>query len=587
MTLPNLQGAELLALDIETHDPDLLDLGPGPRRGDGRILGVGVADGKQSWYIPVSHPASENVALEYVVAWLNDMKPKAIVGANLLYDLDWLTHHGYRPDGSRLLDVQLAEPLLDENRKYYNLDSLGKKYFGTGKNEEELDYYCMMNGWKGKPQQHLHKMPADLVAPYCKNDCELTFDVLQAQMPELAKQDLLDLFDLECGLLPLLLRMRQVGVRFNAGRLAELREEYTFQRDTLAAELRAMVGFEVNVDAARSIRDAFMSLSLPFEMTDKGNPSFSEAALNAADHDVARKILSVRHYNTLLGTFVEGLSKHVLNDRIHCQFHPLRGDEYGTVSGRFSSSNPNLQQIPARDGQSKKDLRGLFVPEDGCRWLKLDYSQIELRILAHFGRGTGAEEMRAAYQKNPDMDFHQFCADLINGHLPEEKKIKRGTAKSINFGVVYGMGKAKMATDLGLTDSAAALLMGQYYAALPFLRQTGNEAKNVAERRGYIKTLLNRRRRFIDKRWTYKALNALIQGSAADVMKKAMVDAWRSGVFDVLVPHLTVHDELDCSVPEGKAGDEAVAELKRICENTIPLRVPLVAECELMETWAG
>lgn len=592
MTLPDFSGAPLLALDIETHDPDLADLGPGPRRPDGKILGIGVADGRRSVYVPLAHPGGENVPAPQAVAWLAGLRPKAWVGANLLYDLDWLASAGFTPDpAARLLDVQYAEPLLDENQRSYALDNLAQRRLGTRKDEARLTELCLLNGWRGKPQTHLAKMTAADVGPYCRVDCELTYDIIRQQEAELAAQGLTDLFALECRLMPLLLKMRRVGVRFDEARHAAVTARYAAKLEQLTAELTALAGFEVNVSAARSVREAFEARGLPFAYTEKGNPCFNEDALRACPDPLAQKILELRGARTIAQTFLAGLARHVTGGRIHCQFHPLRGDQYGTVSGRFSSSNPNLQQQPSRDEAARADVRGLFLPEEGHDWLKLDYAQIELRVLAHYGRGKGAEEIRAAYRANPDLDFHQLCADLVNAHRPD-RPLPRKTCKSINFGVVYGMGKAKMAAELGLAPGATAQLMSEYHALFPFLRQTSREACDLATRRGYVRTMLGRRRRFPDARWAYKALNSVIQGTAADVMKAAMVRSWDAGIYDVLVPHLTVHDELDQSVPRTVAGREAARELIDICEGVFQgreadLRVPLRVDAEAGPSWAA
>lgn len=576
MTFPNLEGAELLAIDIETKDPNLEDLGPGPRRNDGHICGIGVADGTSSFYFSVQHPNSENIPLENIIHWLNNLRPKAWAGANLLYDLDWLESFGFAPTG-KLLDVQLAEPLLDENKRSFSLENLAQHHLGLGKGEEKMAEFCLLNGLRGKPQKHIYKMPASVVGPYCQQDCELTFDILKIQEKLLAAQDLTALFDMECKLLPLLLKMRRVGVRIDTEKLAALRTLYMSRIVHGQEALNAMTGLEVNVMAPRSIKKAYEKLGIPFALTEKGNPTFDEAALSACDHPLAKIIVDQRHLEKTLSSFIDGLGRHVTNGRIHCQFHPLRGDQYGTVSGRFSSSNPNLQQMPST-GQTKNDIRGLFVPEENCDWLKLDYSQIELRVLAHYARGDRADDIRKMYVENPDTDFHQACADMIG--------VERKQAKNINFGVVYGMGRAKLAQSLGLDINRAVALLNGYHAKMPFLKKTSWTATGVAERRGYIKTLLGRRRRFPDRRWCYKALNALVQGSAADIMKAAMVRAWEDGIFNALVPHLTVHDELDCSVPKTAEGRDAVRELKRVCETAVQLNVPLIAECVLGSSWA-
>lgn len=272
------------------------------------------------------------------------------------------------------------------------------------------------------------------------------------------------------------------------------------------------------------------------------------------------------------------------NGRVHCQFHPLRSDEYGTVSGRFSSSNPNLQNIPARDPVLGPLLRSFFIPEEECTWKRADYSQIEYRLLAHYAVGPGAEAIRERYRTDPSTDFHEMTMHMV--HEQTGVELGRKPSKNLNFGLVYGMGRDKTTRSLGVSQDLGERLYDAYFEAMPSVKRTYKSAERLARRRGFIKTLLGRRRRFEKEEGTHKALNACLQGGAADIMKKAMVDCYRAGVFDATgIPHLTVHDELDWSDDGSPRAAEGFAEAERIMTQCVQLRVPLMVDISSGAHW--
>jgi len=628
--LPNLSGAEIISLDIETRDPQIKEMGPGVRR-DGYIVGiaVGVPEGGR-WYLPFGHAEGPQFQEEQVKRWAlaelcHPNQPK--LGANLLYDLDYLHHWGVPVTGP-YYDVQIAEPLLDENRKRYNLDSLSEMYLGEGKDETLMLQYCDALGLKGAPQEYIWRMPPKFVGPYAEVDVDRPLRVFAEQRQKLEADGLWDLFMLETRLVPLMLAMRQRGVRIDVERTKETRHHVFSKIQEAKQALAGIAGREVNVWAAEDLAMVFDKLGLEFKRTKAtGAPSFPGWWLEKHEHPIAKWVFEQRKWDKVLGTFIDGhILGNLIDGRIHCQFNQLKGDEFGTVTGRFSSSNPNLQQIPSRDKVLGPMIRSLFVPEPGHLWGRSDYSQVELRLLAHYAVGPGSEEIRAEYNDNPGIDYHQACADLSG--------IERKDAKCINFGVVYGMGVKKLCNQLGLDEVEGKALLNSYYARLPFVKETTNTAGRVANRRGYVHTILGRRRRFTDwepadfnlswafreidhdkdaesvrrwvreqaeiarqegkrapglgikRAWTYRALNAVIQGSAADVMKKAMVDIWESGVCDILGPPLlTIHDELDWSIPNTPEGIEAFRESIRIMETTIPFKVPLLVDSETKKNW--
>jgi DNA polymerase-1 len=304
-----------------------------------------------------------------------------------------------------------------------------------------------------------------------------------------------------------------------------------------------------------------------------------------------------------------------VNGKVYGQFHQLRaesseGDRTGARSGRFSSSTPNLQNIPFRSELGKL-VRKSFVPDPGHRrWIKNDYNQIEYRGLAHYAVGPKSDEVRELYRTNPKTDFHKMAHGLILAATGQD--LERPDVKNMNFGVAYGMGEAAMARRLGVVMQKAKALMQAFHDGAPFLKETMNACILEAQRLGYITTILGRRSRFDlwepsnweerktkrplpyhlavtqypnpQRAYLHKALNRRLQGSAADLIKMAMLMCWKSGVFDYTgVPRLTVHDELDFSDPGGK--EDGFREIIHIMQTAIPFRVPILVESETGPNW--
>jgi DNA polymerase I-like protein with 3'-5' exonuclease and polymerase domains len=629
---PDLSPARRISIDLETYDPDLKKKGPGVRR-NGYIIGVAVGtdDGFRQYY-PIRHEKGPNLVPESVMRWLRVelAGEQDKVGTNLLYDADYLASEGVFL-GGRWLDIQVAEPLLDENRLTYSLDSLAQKWLGETKIEDTIEKYASLHGWKGKAQRNLWRMPVEIVGPYAERDVDLPLRIMEKQLIEIEHQELTTVFDMECRLTKLLLKMRRTGVKIDVSRLDQTIDKVKNRLDQLHRELRSLAGSDVNVWAADSIAKVFDREGLEYPRTIKQKrPSFTAIFLERHPHPLAKKIVEVRKLDKFLGTFLIGsLKESLIGDRIHCLFHQLKGDVNGTVTGRFSSAQPNLQFIPARDEELGPMCRSLFLPEDDCDWGKADESQVEFRLFAHYAEGQGSEEVRRKYNENPDVDFHAMCAEMAG--------IERKPAKSINFGKIYGMGLDKLCQQLGFDKTRGKKFMSDYDEAIPFVSHMLALASSVAQKRGYVRTILGRRRRFdvwepvdwslskiisakpkevalklveeavkmspaeLDKIYgisgpirpgirragTYRALNAVIQGSAAEIMKKAMVDCYENGIFDVLPLHLTVHDELDVSRPRTKEAEEAFLEMIRIMETTIPLKVPLRVDWKIGPNWGA
>lgn len=597
---PRLDSAKMLCIDLETYDPELLDKGMGWGRGVGHIVGVAVGtDDGGRWYFPMRHTLGGNMDPEAVLKWCRDTfanpkQPK--VFANAIYDIGWLKQEGVDVMGD-IIDVQLAEPLLDEHARSYSLESLSRKYLQEGKVDDQLYDWCQRayGGPEGRRQAgNIYRAPVELVGPYACGDVDLPLRIWEKQRLLLEEQDLVKVFKLESALVPMLLAMRMQGVRVDVPKAQAVYDDFTLKIDGLTKQLGG-----ININAADELARYAKKMGITPPTTEKGNVSFGGPWLATNMPLVAE----ARKYTKARDTFIKGYILDLHTDgRLHCQFNQLRSDDYGTVSGRFSSSNPNLQNIPARDEEIGPLIRSLFLPDEDSIWVSHDWSQIEFRALTHYAVGQGADIARAMYNENPATDFHVMASELTG--------VPRKPAKNLNFGLVYGMGETTLAAHLGKTKEEALPIFEQYHTNMPFIKETYNLAGKRASQRGFITTLLGRRARFnlweptkwsekgdalpeqeafakwgnkIRRAHTHKALNRLLQGSAADIMKKAMADIWAANIG--LVPLLTVHDELDWSCPNTAEGHEAMREANHIMTTCVKMKVPLLVDEEIGESW--
>lgn len=574
-----------MIVDIETYDPELSEMGSGVYRNDGYVLGVAVYDPscRLKKYINLQHKGITEYERNLNIGLLRELlgTDSTKVGANFLYDLDWLQNGkttGIMVNG-KYQDIQSRECLLDAYARSYSLDTLSLKYGHVGKHDQEIIEWCNARGLKGPPQKHLYLMPFEIVERYALGDVEETDNVYLAQESELKAQGLEQILGIEMGLLPLLLQMRKQGIRVNEQRRQSVSEELTQgYYSTLRAFEKKYNCAGVNINSGSDLLEIFKANDIPVIYTAKGNASFSKESLALIDHEITKEIEEIRGYKTVINNFVNGsLVDYQVDGRIHANFQPMRSDDHGTVTGRFACLDPNLQQIPAKKEKHGDQIRDILIPEEDCWYGAPDYSQIEYRILMHFASGPGAEEVRQMFINNPKTDYHQVVVDMTG--------LDRKHAKNFNFGSIYCMGKDTMRKKFGFSVEQCDTLTEQYYGMMPFIKPTRNAIINTAKKRSYLRTVLGRRARVSPEikaqGGEYKLVNYLIQGSAADVMKKGMYDAYNAGVFDVLMPHITVHDELGVSVPKTVEGIEAYKELVHIMESCITLDVPLRVDCDL------
>ena len=603
-SLPDLTQYERISIDLETRDPNLTTLGPGWTRKDGYIIGIAVAAGDSAWYLPVKHDAG-NLPRSSVMAWMKKMMATPHIEKimhNALYDLGWLRAEGIEVQG-KIIDTMVAAPLLNENRRWYNLDSLARDYLSERKDEKILRSAAEEFGVNAKSE--MFRLPSRYVGPYAEQDAAVTLRLWERLRTDLIKDECTSIFELETSLIPVLLDMKTKGVRVDMDRAEQTKKELTARERTLLKEVKEETGVAIEPWVATSVAKAFDSVGIKYATTEKtGAPSFTKQFLANHEHPLAKKIVKIRELNKANTTFVETILEHSHNGRIHCDFNALRSDDGGTVTGRFSSSNPNLQQIPARDPEIKKMIRGLFVPEESCKWGSFDYASQEPRWLAHYcatltgvDRHPQIDEVVKMYHEG-NADFHQMVADMA--------EIPRKEAKTVNLGIMYGMGKKKLANVLDITEEEATSLLNKYYERVPFVKGLADMTSRYAADRGVIRTWLGRKCRFdmwepvsysynkplpqeqamkeyggkgrIRRAFTYKALNRLIQGSSADQTKKAMVDCYSEG----LCPMLTVHDELCFNIESKEQADRIVD----IMSNCVPdLKVPFEVDAELGNNW--
>jgi len=597
---PNLSKYKEIAIDLETKDPNLLKMGSGAITGNGEIVGISVAVEDWSGYFPIAHTGGGNLDKNLVLNWFREiLKTDAIkIFHNAMYDICWIKTLSNITIGGQIVDTMIAAALVNENRMRYDLNSLSRDYLGEGKNEAALQEAAKEWGLDAKSE--MYKLPALYVGSYAEKDAELTLALWQEMKKEIEHQDIHSIFKLETQLFPALVDMRFLGVRVNQEQALIEKKILVEQEKKELLEIKKETDINVQIWAARSIAQVFDKLKLPYDRTEKTKaPSFTKNFLSNHPHPLVKRVARAREINKAHTTFIDTILKHTFKGRIFAEINQLRGDGGGTVTGRFSYSNPNLQQVPARNKDLGPRIRSLFIPEDGCQWGVFDYNQQEPRLVVHYAtlqNLSGIDEVLEAYKKG-EADFHSIVSEMAD--------IPRTQAKTINLGLFYGMGKNKLQAELGINKERSDELFKQYHHRVPFVKQLMNAVMQRAQFSGKIRTLLGRLCRFhlwepnqfgihkalpheaalaehgpgIRRAYTYKALNKLIQGSAADMTKKAMIDLHKEGI----IPHIQIHDELDISIHDQNQANK----IREIMENVVTLEVPNKVDYECGPNWGN
>ncbi len=631
-SFPDLRRYSHIAIDLETKDPGLTKRGSGALINDGAIVGVAVAVNGWSGYFPFGHEQGNFFEERNVMNWVKEIcaLPSTKIFHNAMYDVCWLRAYGVTINGP-IIDTMVMASLIDENRFSYSLNSVSYDYLKEVKDESALKAAADKAGVD--PKAEMYKLPAMYVGAYAEKDAELALRLFNLLSETIKTEDLNEIFKLETDLFPCLIDMKIKGVRVDIERAHQTKQKLLAQETMLLQEIKKETQIDAQIWAARSIAKVFEKLNLPYERTAKTQaPSFTKNFLSTHKHPLVQKIAKAREINKAHTTFIDTIIKYEYRGRIHADINPIRGSGGGTVTGRFSYSNPNLQQVPARNKELGPMIRSLFLPERNHTWGCFDYSQQEPRLVVHYASSSSSickdESVVEIVDKfkEESVDFHQTVADMAN--------IERTQAKTINLGLFYGMGKAKLQAELGLnTKQEAEDLFDKYHESVPFVKDLMDKTSKKASQDGYIRTLLRRRCNFpkweinefrrgklsvtgtrvetearfieeykkkypkadeekinlirknlskedqnlIKRAYTYKALNKLIQGSAADMTKKAMLDLYKERI----VPHIQIHDELDISVQS----KEQVNKIIDIMENAVKLKVPNKVDYESGDNW--
>ena len=597
-SFPDLSKYDEIAIDLETKDPELKKMGPGMFREVGNIVGFAVAVENWSGYFPIRHEGGGNMDIRMVLNWIKEVlnTPATKIFHNAMYDVCWLKSEGLNING-KIIDTMIATSLIDENRMRYDLNSVAKQYTGLSKNESSLTEAAQ--AWGIDPKAEMYKLPAMYVGEYAEKDAEITLTLWQELKKVINHQDLNSIFDLETNLFPCLVEMKAKGVRVDLDHAKTVEKNLIRTENNMLQSIKDEVGFIPDLWAARSIAKVFDHLKLDYPRTEKTKaPSFTKNFLKNHNNFIINLINNARQANKARTTFMESIFRYVHKGRIHADINQLRSEFGGTITGRFSMTHPNLQQIPKSGTDMGNQLRTIFVPEEGHTWGCFDYSQQEPRLVVHYACLTelpGSEEFKEKYKNDFSTDFHKIVSEMAD--IPRDK------AKTINLGKFYGMGKNKLKGELGVPDEEASRIIRQYDSRVPFVKQLMNHASDRAERRGQIRTLLGRLCHFhlwepsqfgvhkplsheaalqehgpgIKRAFTYKALNKLIQGSAADMIKKAMLDLYK----EKITPLIQIHDELNISIKDKAESDKVI----EIMENAVSLEVPNKVDYEKGKHW--
>ncbi len=652
-----IENGDVVAVDLETHDPELTKHGSGAIKNEGKVCGIAVAYRDKKFYLPIRHSDKKsniapNLAWKILNKKIFQNKTVTKVFHNAMYDVCWIRQESGLMVQGPIVDTMIAASIIDENRLSYSLDSLAKDYLKESKYNYDLKEKASEDLGISDPMSNMHLLPYGLVRDYAEQDVNLTLKLWEIFKKKIDEpiyinnktKSLRNIFDLEMKLFPCLVDMRFKGVKVDTEKAKTLGKDLNKRKSNIIRGIKQRTGIAVEVWAASSVQKLLDQQDIKdYKKTPKsGRASLSKDYLESHSNIYLRLIARARQYDKLINVFVGGILKFVHNGRIHAEINQIRSERGGTVTGRLSMRNPNLQQIPAR-GKYGNIIRSLFLPEEGQEWGSFDYSQQEPRLVVHYALKNGmrgAENLAEQYQKDPTTDFHTLVAKMA--------KITRKQAKTINLGLFYGMGKNKLAKSLELDSEESKELFDQYHRKVPFVRELSNGLQRFAERNKNIFTLEDRFCRFnkwepIDKEWdkekrifvyseyeeingkkqivknpvpimglkqakdhylanrsrslaendpnceyfekhyrpafTYKALNRLIQGSAADMTKKAMVLLYKEGIL----PHIQIHDELCISI----TGKEQAKKIKDIMEKALRLEIPNKVDYESGPNWGS
>lgn len=572
--------------------------------------------GQPSWYVPVRHAGGGNLEGCRVPmspeAWKNDLhpfeielakianeRPRRWIGHNLIFDLRFAKRHDIMFYGD-FEDTMINAPLLDENSYGFSLESVAKAQEVQGKKGEPLyEYMAAAFGGKAARDQMANFWRTDasqrVVWEYAAGDGVTTEEVWAKQQAQLDEENLRKVHDVECRLIRTLFRMTTGGVRIDEAQLNRVDE--LFGRKAVEASSDFPAGF--NSKSPTALKEYLADRigddwprNEPTEVELRKAAKENRKAVGALKFDAdtlrrvpeGQRIIDFRKLTNARTLYTQPMmNTHLHKGRVHCEFYQMATDDYGTVSGRLSCANPNLQAVTKRDKFIGPAYRSVFLPDEGCTWEDRDYSQQEYVVFADY---TGDPNLMAGYAAEPPVDIHSTVAKML--------EVDRDpTAKRMNLGMLYGMGIAKLAASLGVSVEQAREWMTLYHEQFPYAKKFLKGAEARARQRGYVFTKLGRRRRFPNPNFAHKAGNAVIQGSSADITKLKMVeiDEYFASEGDHCRLMLQIHDSLSWSAPKDDRGRAQTAEADRIMvafgeDDIIPLRARLRSDRSQGTNWA-
>ena len=569
---------EILSLDTETTSTSSIDA---------ELVGLSFAVKEfEAFYVPI--PANREEALRIVNIFKSVYEdPKILkVGQNLKYDLEVLRNYDIHLAGP-MWDTMIAHYLI-QPELHHNMDYMAEIYLNY-----QTIHIDELIGPKGKNQKSMRSLPPSQVYEYAAEDADITLRLKNKLEPELKKYECEDLFyNIEMPLMPVLAEMEMNGVCLDTESLAETSKQFTTRMNEIEARIYELAGQQFNIASPKQVGEIlFEKLKIveKAKKTKTGQYVTSEEVLQQLrnKHEIVADILEHRGLKKLIGTYIDALPK-LINPRtghIHTSFNQTI-----TATGRLSSSDPNLQNIPIR-GEDGKEIRKAFIPEPGCLFFSADYSQIELRVMAHLSKD---ENMVEVFREGKDLHA-ATAANIYKKPIEEVTRDERTKSKRANFGIIYGITVFGLAERLDIPRDEAKMLIDGYFATFPQVHDYMEKSKEVARQKGYVTTLFGRRRYLPDinsHNATVRgfaernAINAPIQGTAADIIKVAMIHIHQrfqaEGIKSKMI--LQVHDELNFSVyPEEKEKVEHIV-LEEM-QKAFPLSVPLVADSGFGQNW--
>lgn len=538
-----IKNTKEFAYDIESN---------GLKWQNGFVCGYSVSDGERSVYIPVRHGGGANIErVEEFERELNKAFSEhtgKIVTFNGKFDMHFSENHGVHI-GNKLVDCMVMACLLDENRRWFTLASVAKGY-NIAQKKGDILYQHIAQKFNLKADRnvmgHYWRLAGDdpIAVEYAEYDTLVTKQLWDCQKRDLYAQELDVVQHMENELSYVLQKMERRGIGVDPEERIKVCDEIEsmFVKAYAKIPVNEVDLTPINIRSGKDLKEYFELCDIDdWPTTEKGNPSFPSKWL--ATSDEGRDILDARKLAHLKSSFLDNLDDHVYNNRIHTTFNQAKGETHGTRGGRLSSSNPNKQQVPKRDKVLGRIYRRMFKARPGYVICEFDYSQAEPRLYTHY---SGEPTLVKGYTSTPYVDMHSVAAQYMN--------VDRGIAKNLNLGIMYTMGPRKLAAQLGIEYAEALAIFKRWHRTFPLVSEFTKKAERVAQDRGYVKTILGRRRRFPDIKFCYRAANSIVQGGSSDIMKWKLIELDRyfreNNIENDVIMLLTIHDSVVFEIRE-------------------------------------